>query len=155
MRNLEYQAKKETRPETNPKIVVLEKYHNLLNVFSKKNSDIFPSNWKYDHKIILEAEQKYSYFLLCKILPQEFDAVKPDLDLHLTKEFIKINWVSYSSLVLFIKKPSRQIRFCVNYRKLNVITKKDHYPISLIEKTLAQLENAKYFTKIDIYQVFY
>ena len=38
---------------------------------------------------------------------------------------------------------------------MNAITKKDQYPISLIEKTLAQFEGAKYFTKIDIQQAFY
>ena len=38
---------------------------------------------------------------------------------------------------------------------MNAITKKDRYPISFIEETLAQLEGAKYFTKIDIRQAFY
>ena len=39
--------------------------------------------------------------------------------------------------------------------KFNAITKKDRYPISLIEETLAQLKGAKYFIKIDISQTFY
>lgn len=34
IRNLEYQAKKEARTETKPKIIIPEDYHNLLNVFS-------------------------------------------------------------------------------------------------------------------------
>ncbi len=38
---------------------------------------------------------------------------------------------------------------------MNAITKKDRYPIPLIKETLAQLEGAKYFTKIDIRQAFY
>ena len=38
---------------------------------------------------------------------------------------------------------------------MNAITNKDHYPIPLIEETLAQLEDTKYFTKIDICQAFY
>ena len=56
---------------------------------------------------------------------------------------------------MFVKKPGRGIRFCIDYQRLNAITKKDHYPIPLIKETLAQLENTKYFTKIDICQVFY
>ena len=35
------------------------------------------------------------------------------------------------------------------------MTKKDPYPIPLIEETLAQLEGTKYFTKINIFQAFY
>ena len=39
MRDLEYQAEKKAKLETNPRSVVLEEYHNLLDVFSKKNSN--------------------------------------------------------------------------------------------------------------------
>ena len=54
-----------------------------------------------------------------------------------------------------MKKPRGEIQFCVDYKRLNAIIKKDHYLIPLIEKTMVQLEDAKYFTKIDIYQAFY
>ena len=56
MKDLEFQAEKEARPETNPKTVVPEEYHDLLDVFSKKDSDTLPPHRKYDHKIILEEE---------------------------------------------------------------------------------------------------
>ena len=52
-------------------------------------------------------------------------------------------------------KLERGIRFCVDYRYLNKLTKKDAYSISLIKETLAQLKNAKVFTKIDIRQAFH
>ncbi len=65
--------------------------------------------------------------------PQELDAIKYYLDLHLAKEFIQASSASYSSLVLFVTKPGGEIRFCVDYQRLNAITKKDHYLILLIE----------------------
>ena len=86
---------------------------------------------------------------------QKLDVVKRYLDSHLAKGFIQASSAPYSSPVLFVKKPGGGIRFCVDYRRLNAITKKDRYPIPLIEETLAQLEGAKYFTKIDIHQAFY
>ena len=52
-------------------------------------------------------------------------------------------------------KPREGISFCINYRCLNKLTKKDAYPIPLIEKTLAQLKNAKVFIKINIRQAFH
>ena len=82
--------------------------------------------------------------------PEELDAVKRYLDSHLAKGFIQASLASYSLPVLFAKKLGRGIQFCVDYRRLNAITKKDRYLIPLIEETLAQLEGAKYFTKIDI-----
>lgn len=40
MRDLEYQATKKVRLETNLKSVILKEYYDFLNVFSKKNFDI-------------------------------------------------------------------------------------------------------------------
>ena len=54
-----------------------------------------------------------------------------------------------------MKKPGGEIRFCVDYKRLNAIIKKNYYLIPFIEKSLAQFKGAKYFTKIDIRQAFY
>ena len=125
IRDLEFQAEKEARPETNPKTVVPEEYHDLLDVFSKKNSDTLPPYQKYDYKIILEEEQKHGHALLYKMLLQELDAIKRYLDSHLAKGFIQASSAPYLSPVLFVKKPIRGIQFCMDYRRLNAITKKD------------------------------
>ena len=103
----------------------------------------------------MEEEQKHSHALLYKISLKQLDAVKCYLNLHLDKGFIQASSALYLSLVLFVKKPSRGIQFCVDYQRLNAITKKDQNSIPFIEKSLAQLEDANYFTKIDIRQAFY
>ena len=69
MRNLEYQVEKEARPEINPRSILMEEYHNLLDVFLKKNSDMSFSYQKYNHKIILEEQQKLSHDPLYNISP--------------------------------------------------------------------------------------
>jgi hypothetical protein len=51
---------------------------------------------------------------------------------------------------MFVKKPGGGIRLCVDYRRLNVITKKDRYPIPLIEETMANVAGCKIMTKLDI-----
>ena len=137
MRDLEYQAEKEAKPETDPKTVIPAKYHNRLDVFFKKNSDTLPLRQKYDHKIILEEEQKYGHIPLYKMSSQVYDAVKYYLDLYFAKGFIQANSASYFSPVLFVKKLGKKIRFCVDYQRLNAIIKKNCYPISIIEETLA------------------
>ena len=47
------------------------------------------------------------------------------------------------------------MRFCVDYRKLNAVTRKDRYPLPLLDETLARMSQAKIFTKLDIRQAFY
>ncbi len=67
MRDLEYQAEKEARPETDPRNVVTKKYHDLLNVFSKKDSDTLPPHQKYVHKTTFKEKQKYGHAPLAKM----------------------------------------------------------------------------------------
>jgi Reverse transcriptase (RNA-dependent DNA polymerase) len=43
----------------------------------------------------------------------------------------------------------------VDYRKLNALTKKNRYPLPLIDETLARLSKAKVYTKLDIRQAFH
>lgn len=65
---------------------------------------------------------------------EKLHAVKRYLNSHLTKKFIQASSVFYSSLVIFVKKSGGEIRFYVNYKRLNVIIKKDYYPIPRIKK---------------------
>jgi hypothetical protein len=74
---------------------------------------------------------------------------------NLAKGFIVSSQALFASLVLFARKSNGLLRFCVNYYKLNALTKKNRYPLLLIDKTLARLNRAKVFTKLDIRQVFY
>jgi hypothetical protein len=43
---------------------------------------------------------------------------------------------------------------CIDYRKLNKVTKKDHFPLLFIEKMLERLANHAYFCFLDGYSGF-
>ena len=53
------------------------------------------------------------------------------------------------SLVIVSKKDGSK-RLCVDFRKLNEITKKNSYPLPLIDDILSLLGKAKYFTSLDL-----
>jgi len=46
------------------------------------------------------------------------------------------------------------VTFCVDYRKLNALIKRDHYSLSLINKTLACIQESKYLTRLNIIVMF-
>ena len=52
---------------------------------------------------------------------EQLQLVREYLEDHLRRDVIAHSDVSYASPVLFIKKPGRGWRFCVDYRKLNAI----------------------------------
>ena len=56
---------------------------------------------------------------------------------------------------MFIRKPRGGLRFYVDYRGLNAITRKDRYPLPLINETLRLLSKAKWFTKLNVIAAFH
>jgi len=63
---------------------------------------------------------------------------------HLNKDFISSSSALYASLILFIKKKDDSLRFYVNYKKLNALIKRNHYLLSLIDETLACIQDSRY-----------
>lgn len=85
---------------------------------------------------------------------EELQLIKKYLKKYLTKDFIKLNFAFYSSFILFVRKLSDELRFCVNYKKLNTIIKKNRYSLFLISEIIARLTRVKRITKIDIRHIF-
>jgi hypothetical protein len=56
----------------------------------------------------------------------------------------------WSSPVIIQKKKDGGLRFLVDYRKLNAVTKKDCYPQPRTEELLNRLGGHRYFTKLDL-----
>jgi hypothetical protein len=74
--------------------------------------------------------------------------------IYLSKGFIIINLVSYIAPILFVKKPGSGICFCIDYRKLNTITKKNTYLIPFIKEILVVLNRTVIISKLDIRYTF-
>jgi hypothetical protein len=81
---------------------------------------------------------------------EELIAIQEYLTDNLAKGFIVNSKAPFASPVLFVCKANRSLQFCINYRKLNAITKKNRYFLPLIDEMLARLAKAKIFTKLDI-----
>ena len=60
-----------------------------------------------------------------------------------------------SNIILVRKKGTDKLRFCVDFRKVNLATKKDSYPLPRIDACFDALGGAKYFSTLDLRQGFF
>ncbi len=136
------------------KVKLSLEYHDYLDVFDWAMIDQLSSHRFYDHKIELIDEEMFSWSRLYQMFDHKLQKIKKYLINHLNKEFIFFSFASYVSLILFIEKKDESLRFCVNYRKLNALIKRDRYSLSLIDETLAHIQESKYLTWLNIIVVF-
>ncbi len=130
------------------------KYHDYLDVFDRAMTDQLSSHRFYDHKIELIDEKISSRSRLYHMSGYKLQKVKNYLIKHLNKDFISSSSASYASLILFVEKKDDSLRFCVDYRKLNALTKRNRYPLPLIDETLARIQGSKYLTRLNIIVAF-
>jgi len=125
-------------------------YHDFLNVFDREKTTQLPSHWSYDHKIELEDESQSSRSRLYLMSSHKLQKIKKYLEENLKKKFITLSKAFFASSILFVKKKDDSLCFCVNYRKLNALIKRDCYSILLIDEVLARIQGSKYLTQLNI-----
>ncbi len=136
------------------KIKLFSEYHDYLDVFDRAIINQLSSHRFYDHKIELIDEETFFQSRLYQMFNHKLQKIKKYLIDHLNKEFIFFSFASYVSLILFIEKKDDSLRFYVDYRKLNALIKRNHYSLSLIDETLARIQESKYLTQLNIIVTF-
>ena len=81
---------------------------------------------------------------------QKGEEVQREIENMLESDVIEPSTSPWCSPVVLVAKKDGSHRFCVDYRKLNEITKKDVYPLPRCEDILHALSGAAYFTHLDL-----
>ena len=95
-----------------------------------------------DHSPIYQHPRRIPFALR----DQVDEMVKDMLD----QRIIKHSRSPWASPVVLVKKKDGSMRFCVDYRRLNSVTKRDVHPLPRIDDTLDVLAGARYFTTLDL-----
>jgi len=115
---------------------VPECYHDFADVFSKSKAKSLAPHRDYDLKIEIEDGAKPPLGLIYPLSESELVALQEFIDEHLAMGFIRSSKSPFGAPVLFVKKKDGSLRLCVDFRRLNTITRKDKYPLPLISDLL-------------------
>ncbi len=85
-----------------------------------------------------------------RVSAKQLDVIREEVDHMHRLGIIRESNSDYASPVVLVPKPDGTWRFCVDYRKLNSVTKSDSYPIPNVHDSLSKLHGAQIFAKIDL-----
>ena len=130
-------------------------YHKFTNVFSKTCASTPTPHQPYNLKIELEIGTSPLFGPIYSLSQSELKSLQEFLDEHLVMDFIRLSHSPGGAPVLFICKEDGLLRFCVDFRGLNKITKKNCYPLPHISDLLSSPRKARFYTKIDLHHMYH
>lgn len=90
-----------------------------------------------------------------RVNPIQLEHIRKEIDYMLSNDIITHSNSDWSSPCVLVPKSDGSLRFCVDYRKLNQVTKTDSYPIPRIDDLIDRVSTANYVTKIDLLTAYF
>ena len=125
-------------------------FWDFADVFTKTSFDSLPDHRKWDHAIELVSDPKTTHRKLYPLSPAEQAELDKFLEENLSSGRIRPSKSPIAAPFFFVKKKDGSLRPVQDYRYLNSITKKNRYPLPLVDDLLQRLKGARYFTKLDV-----
>ncbi|CAH0556831.1 unnamed protein product [Brassicogethes aeneus] len=102
------------------------------------------------HEIELLSGSKPIKQRYYQVSPPKQQIIDEEIDKMLKAGIIEPCKSPWSSPVCLVRKKDNSYRFCIDYRQLNAVTKKDSYPIPYVASILDRLRDARYLSSLDI-----
>ena len=85
-----------------------------------------------------------------RLAPHQHQEAKKLVEEMLHKDVIQPSSSPWAAPIVLVRKKHGSRRFCVDYRKINAITRKDAYPIPRVDDALDTLSGSQWFTTLDM-----
>ena len=85
-----------------------------------------------------------------RVPPFRREQAKKMIDDMLQKDIIQPSSSLWASPIILVPKKDGSLRLCIDYRKLNSVTRKDAYPLPRVDNTLEALSGSKWFSTLDL-----
>ena len=102
-----------------------------------------------EHRIHLTKDEPFKERYR-PINPRHQEEVRDHIQKMLRAGAIKPSDSPWSNVVVLVRKKDGDLRFCIDFRRLNAITKKDSFPLPRIQEAIEYLSGARVFSCIDL-----
>jgi len=119
-----------------------------LDVFSQDENDLGQTDIIMHY--IDTGDVKPVRQLLRKFPPAYVESISKHVDSMLEQGIIEPESSPWAANVVLVKKHDGTLRCCIDYRKLNAVTRKDVYPLPRINDCLDALASAKFYSSLDM-----
>jgi len=85
-----------------------------------------------------------------RVNPVKLEAMKKEIDYMLSNGIIEQSQSEWSSPCLLVAKGDSGYRFCTDFRKVNLVTKADSYPIPRVEDCIDKVGSSQFVSKFDL-----
>ncbi|XP_066600140.1 uncharacterized protein [Prorops nasuta] len=106
------------------------------------------------HKIDVGSASaiKQRYYPVAPVVQK---AIYEEVDRLLKEGIIEPSHSEWSSPIVMVRKSGGSYRFCLDYRRVNAVSKKDAYPLPYMQSILERLKAARYISAIDLSQAYF
>src|ERR1043165_2958402 len=125
---------------------LIEKYKGVCAISSTKlgNTNVVKHTVNTgDHEPINQRQYRVKSLEKKKLIKEEVEKMLRD-------KIIQKSQGPWASPIVIVDKKDGSKRFCVDYRKINAITKTDAHPLPRIDDMLEQFREASWFSSIDL-----
>lgn len=128
----------------------------VLEAFLSENRDVFAANKEalgrtgiIKHKIDTQGAEAVKQRPRRMPFAQRAEATS-QIQSMLKQDVIEKSESPWSSPIVLVRKKDGSLRFCVDYRKLNSVTKKDSFPVPRVDDKLDALVGSQWFCTLDL-----
>uniref|UniRef100_A0A3B3HJB6 Gypsy retrotransposon integrase-like protein 1 n=1 Tax=Oryzias latipes TaxID=8090 RepID=A0A3B3HJB6_ORYLA len=125
-------------------------YHDLRSVFCKSRASALPPHRPYDCTIELLNGAPLPKSKLYNLSGPEKSSMEAYIQEALSLGHIRPSSSPVAAGFFFVEKKDKTLRPCIDFRELNQITVKDKYSLPLLESVFNSVQQAKFFTKLDL-----
>jgi hypothetical protein len=125
---------------------LIRKYENIIEYDEEKLGKIKLVK----HEIEIKENQEPIVQKRYKETDEKGKFIKKEVEQLLKMGKIRESKSPWASPVTLAKKKGADYRFCIDYRRLNDVTKKDSYPLPRIDELLEKYKTARWFSSLDL-----